>query len=156
MRVTPLDILQKEFSNNKKGFDPDEVKAFLEESRETLEDVLKENQDQRMSLAAQEKEITRLRENEDEIKKTLLVARKLTDDMSTQARREADLILGEARLEAQRVLTQAHDEHRDLLQEVVHLKGQRFQLIAGIRGVLEAQSRLMDEIEAQAHDGEDS
>ena len=151
MRVTPIDILQKEFTPSKKGFDPDEVKAFLEETRETLETVLTENQSSKISLAVQEKEIAKLRANEDEIKETLLVARKLTEDMSSQARREADLILGEARLEAQRVLTQAHDEHRDLLQEVVHLKGQRLQLIAGIRGILGAQSRLMDDIE-----GEDS
>jgi cell division initiation protein len=149
MRVTPIDILQKEFSSNKKGFDSDEVRAFLEETRETLEELLKENQGQKISLAVQEKEVAKLRSKEDEIKETLLVARKLTEDMSSQARREADLILGEARLEAQRVLTQAHDEHRDLLQEVVHLQGQRFQLIAGIRGVLDAQTRLMDEIEKE-------
>jgi cell division initiation protein len=149
MRVTPIDILQKEFNSNKKGFDPDEVRAFLEETRETLEELLKENQGQKISLAVHEKEVAKLRSNEDEIKETLLVARKLTEDMSSQARREADLILGEARLEAQRVLTQAHDEHRDLLQEVVHLQGQRFQLIAGIRGVLDAQTRLMDEIESE-------
>ncbi len=151
MRVTPIDILQKEFTPSKKGFDPDEVKAFLEETRETLETVLTENQSNKINLAVQEKEIAKLRANEDEIKETLLVARKLTENMSSQARREADLILGEARLEAQRVLTQAHDEHRDLLQEVVHLKGQRLLLIAGIRGILGAQSRLMDDIE-----GEDS
>ena len=150
MRITPLDILQKDFSSNKKGLDPDEVRAFLEEIRETLENVLKENHEQKISLAAQEKEISTLKKNEDEIKETLLVARKLTEDMSTQARREADLILGEARLEAQRVLTQAHDEHRDLLQEVVHLKGQRLQLIASIRAVLDAQTRLMDELESQS------
>ena len=150
MRITPLDIIQKEFSSNKKGLDPDEVRAFLEEIRETLEDVLKENHEQKISLAACEKEISTLKKNEDEIKETLLVARKLTEDMNSQARREADLILGEARLEAQRVLTQAHDEHRDLLQEVVHLKGQRLQLVAGIRAVLDAQSRLMDELESNS------
>ena len=147
MRITPLDILQKEFSSNKKGLDPDEVKAFLEEIRETLEEVLKENHDQKSHIHIKDQEIAKLKESEDEIKETLLVARKLTDDMSTQARREADLILGEARLEAQRVLTQAHDEHRDLLQEVVHLKGQRLQLIAGIRAILDAQAKLMDDLE---------
>ena len=156
MRITPLDILQKEFTANKKGFDPDEVKAFLEEIRETLEEVLKDHHDQKGQLLAQEKEISKLRENEDEIKETLLVARKLTEDMNSQARREADLILGEARLEAQRVLTQAHDEHRDLLQEVVHLKSQRLQLIAGIRAVLNAQGQLMDELEASEQETENS
>jgi len=156
MRITPLDILQKEFTANKKGFDPDEVKAFLEEIRETLEAVLKDHHDQKGQLLAQEKEISKLRENEDEIKETLLVARKLTEDMNSQARREADLILGEARLEAQRVLTQAHDEHRDLLQEVVHLKSQRLQLIAAIRAVLNAQGQLMDELEAAEQETKDS
>ena len=156
MRITPLDILQKEFTANKKGFDPDEVKAFLEEIRETLEEVLKDHHDQKGQLLAQEKEISKLRENEDEIKETLLVARKLTEDMNSQARREADLILGEARLEAQRVLTQAHDEHRDLLQEVVHLKSQRLQLIAAIRAVLNAQGQLMDELEASEQETEHS
>ena len=156
MRITPLDILQKEFTANKKGFDPDEVKAFLEEIRETLEAVLKDHHDQKGQLLAQEKEISKLRENEDEIKETLLVARKLTEDMNSQARREADLILGEARLEAQRVLTQAHDEHRDLLQEVVHLKSQRLQLIAAIRAVLNAQGQLMDELEAAQQERVDS
>jgi len=156
MRITPLDILQKEFTANKKGFDPDEVKAFLEEIRETLEAVLKDHHDQKGQLLAQEKEISKLRENEDEIKETLLVARKLTEDMNSQARREADLILGEARLEAQRVLTQAHDEHRDLLQEVVHLKSQRLQLIAAIRAVLNAQGQLMDELEAAQQETKDS
>ena len=156
MRITPLDILQKEFTANKKGFDPDEDKAFLEEIRETLEEVLKDHHDQKGQLLAQEKEISKLRENEDEIKETLLVARKLTEDMNSQARREADLILGEARLEAQRVLTQAHDEHRDLLQEVVHLKSQRLQLIAGIRAVLNAQGQLMDELEASEQETENS
>lgn len=152
MRITPLDILQKEFSSNKKGFDPDEVKAFLEEIRETLEDVLKSNHDQKAEIQVRNREIAALKESENEIKETLLVAKKLTDDMSSQARREADLILGEARLEAQRVLSQAHDEHRDLLQEVVHLKGQRLQLIAGIRAILDAQSKLMDELEESVED----
>ena len=152
MRITPLDILQKEFSSNKKGFDPDEVKAFLEEIRDTLEDVLKNNHDQKAEIQVRNREIAALKESENEIKETLLVAKKLTDDMSSQARREADLILGEARLEAQRVLSQAHDEHRDLLQEVVHLKGQRLQLIAGIRAILDAQSKLMDELEESVED----
>ena len=152
MRITPLDILQKEFNSNKKGFDPDEVKAFLEEIRETLEEILKTNHEYKAQVQAQNREIVALKEGENEIKETLLVAKKLTDDMGSQARREADLILGEARLEAQRVLYQAHDEHRDLLQEVVHLKGQRLQLIAGIRAIVDAQSKLMDDLEESMDD----
>ena len=114
MRITPLDILQKEFSSNKKGFDPDEVKAFLEEIRETLEEVLKTNHEHKAQIQAQSREISALKEGENEIKETLLVAKKLTDDMGSQARREADLILGEARLEAQRACAQPRAQLRHL------------------------------------------
>ena len=51
MRVTPLDIIQKQFTANRRGYEPDEVRAFLEEIRETMEDLLKENQRLREQIA---------------------------------------------------------------------------------------------------------
>lgn len=147
MRVTPLDIIQKKFANNKKGFDPDEVSAFLEEVRETLEDVIRENHEQKGALTERDREIARLRSEEDAVKETLMVARKFGEDLNSSARREADLVLGEARLDAQRVLSQAHDEHRDLLQEVIHLKSIRLQHISELRAVLGTHGRLIDEAE---------
>ena len=120
MRIVPLDIIQKEFTSNKRGYDPDEVTVFLDEVRETLETVLRENQKMKMEMSVKEEEIGRLKENESEITQTLVVARKFAEDLNGQARRESDLLLGEARLEAQRIMSQAHDEHRELLQEVIH------------------------------------
>ena len=41
MRVTPLDIIKKEFTPSRKGLDGIEVRDFLENVRETLDDLLK-------------------------------------------------------------------------------------------------------------------
>ena len=60
MRVTPLDIIQKQFTANRRGYEPDEVRSFLEETRETLEDLLKENQRLREQIARFEAEIAEL------------------------------------------------------------------------------------------------
>jgi cell division initiation protein len=149
MRVTPLDIIQKKFSMNKKGYDPEEVGAFLEEVREGLEELIRENHEQKGSLSEKEKEIARLRSDEDAVKETLMVARKFSEDMNGSARREADLLLGEARLDAQRVLSQAHDEHRELLQEVIHLKSIRLQHLAEMRAILETHNRLIQDVESR-------
>ena len=46
-----LDIIQKQFTANRRGHEPDEVRAFLEEIRETMEDLLKENQRLREQIA---------------------------------------------------------------------------------------------------------
>jgi len=147
MRVTPLDIIQKKFSMNKKGFEPDEVTEFMEQVRETLEELIRENHERKGILAERDREIERLRSEEDAVKETLMVARKFSEDMNGSARREADLLLGEARLDAQRVLSQAHDEHRELLQEVIHLKSVRLQHLSEMRAVLETQNRLIEEAE---------
>ena len=73
MRVTPLDIIQKQFPANRRGYDPDEVRGFLEEIRETMEDLLKENQRLREQIARRDAEIAELRESEHEVKETLLI-----------------------------------------------------------------------------------
>lgn len=43
MRITPLDIQQKQFPMKLRGFDVEEVYAFLEVIREEMEDLLREN-----------------------------------------------------------------------------------------------------------------
>ena len=44
MRVTPLDIIQKQFAPSRRGVDADEVSEFLDEVRESMEELLKDNQ----------------------------------------------------------------------------------------------------------------
>lgn len=147
MRITPLDIIQKEFGSVRRGLDPDEVGQFLEEVRETLEEVLRENRTHQESVKARDREIESLRARESEIHQTLMLARRMTEELKDTSRREADLLLGEARLEAQRVLSTAHDEHRELLQEVIQLQSVRKRLAAELRAVMETHLRLVRELE---------
>ncbi len=150
MRITPLDIIQKQFTPSKKGVDAEEVSEFLDQVRETLEELLRENQDHKVALAERDREIGRLREAEAEIKETLLMARRISGDLQGTARREADLVMGEARLEAQQIINQTHDEHRHLLKEVMRLKSLRHQLTSQVRAVVDAHSRLLDDHEQMA------
>ena len=148
MRVTPLDIIQKQFSPARRGgWEPDEVRQFLEEVRESLEDVLKDNQRLKDEVAGRNAEIEELRSGEGDLKSTLLMARRLTDDIHRNARREADVIVGEARLEAERILLAATDERREMQADIVRLRSARARLIADLRAVLEAYQQTVAELE---------
>lgn len=148
MRVTPLDIIQKQFSPARRGgWEPDEVRQFLEEVRESLEDVLKDNQRLKDEVAGRDAEIEELRSGEGDLKSTLLMARRLTDDIHRNARREADVIVGEARLEAERILLAASDERREMQADIVRLRSARARLIADLRAVLEAYQQTVAELE---------
>lgn len=146
MRVTPLDIINKQFTAGRRGYDPEEVKTFLEEIRESMEELLKENQRLRELVARREREIEELRGNESDIKDTLLLAKRLAEDLGRNSRREADVIVGEARLEAERILMAAADERRDVQEEVIALRTSRARLIAEVRAVIEAHARLLDDM----------
>lgn len=143
MRVTPLDIVKKEFTPSRRGVDSDEVRDFLDDVRETLDDILKENQRLRDLIGRRDEEILELRGEELSVKDTLVLARRLTEDLERKARRESDLIIGEARLESQQILMAAADERRILQQELAQLKATKTRMLVDIEAVLEAHRRLL-------------
>ncbi len=150
MRVTPLDIIQKDFKQVRRGFDLDEVRRFLEEVRESLEESLKEKQQLKDLLVTREREIATLRESELGIKDTLLLARQLAADVRRAAHREADVIVGEARIEAEQILATAHDEHRRTLEQILRLRALRQHHFSHLRALIDSQGRMLNEIEAEA------
>jgi cell division initiation protein len=150
MRITPLDIIQKKFSTaSRGGYDNREVDSFLEELRASMEEDLKENQRLRDMLGRRDAENAELRSNEGEIKETLLLARRLTDEMDRNARREADVIVGEARIEAERILMTAADERRDIQTEIVQLRSQRLRLLADLKAVVDVYGRMIRDLESE-------
>ena len=145
MRITPIDIIKKEFRTVRNGCDRSEVQGFLESVRGTLEELLDENQRLRELIALRDNEIAELRGEETSIKDTLLLARRLTEDLERRARREADLIIGEARLEAQKILMSTADERRNLQREIVELQAQKARMCAEIEAVISAHSKMLQE-----------
>ena len=110
-----------------------------------VEEILNENQRLRSLVARRDEEIAELRGEESSIKDTLLLARRLTEDLERRARRESDLIIGEARLEAQKILMSTADERRELQKEIVELQSQKVRMIAEIGAILSAHSKMLKE-----------
>lgn len=146
MALSPLDILQKQFSPaRRQGYEPDEVHRFLDAVRESWEGSLKDAARLRDELRQAQEETDRLRAQQDEIKETLILARRISTDLEGSARREADIIVGEARLDAERILSAAHEEERELHEAVIRLKASKVHLVSELRSLIGAQSRLLDE-----------
>ncbi len=151
MRITPLDIIQKQFGDARRGgYEPDEVREFLDQVRESMEALLRENQRLRDEVARRDHEIADLRGSEGDIKETLMLARRVSEDMGRKARHEADVIVGEARIEAEGLLMTLADERRGLQADLVQLKSRRARLVADLRGVLDGYARSLDDLGAGA------
>lgn len=117
MRITPLEIRQKGFEKHFRGYDKDEVNGFLLTLSQEWERILDENKELRIKLEATEREVTKLREVESSLYKTLKTAEDTGANVIEQARQAADLHLKESQLKADAVMNEAKTKAKDTIDE---------------------------------------
>ena len=144
MRISPLDIRQQQFTVRMfRGFDTQEVDAFLDDVAEDYEAVLRENALLKEQIAVFEERARGLGEREKALQDTLIATQRLGDEMKAAARREAELYAREAELRGEKLLEEARSEEAKLRGEVQGLRRTRRQLIEELRATLESYYRLM-------------
>ncbi len=117
MKITPLEIRQKSFEKVFRGFDKDEVTAYLTSLSHEWEKILDENKELRIKLEAAEKEISKLREVESSLYKTLKTAEDTGANMIQQANKAAELQIKETRMRAENMLRDARAKSKDIVEK---------------------------------------
>lgn len=117
MKITPLEIRQKAFEKNFRGYNQDEVNAFLQTLSQEWERVGDENKELRIKLEACEREVLKLREVESSLFKTLKTAEDTGAHVIEQARQSADLNMRESQLKADAMLNEAKVKARNTIEE---------------------------------------
>ena len=125
MNLTPLDIQRQMFSRALKGYNTDEIRAYLQLVAEEIERLIRDVD--RLS-----RENGMLREDLDEhnareriLKDTLLSAQKVSEDVKANAQKEAELIVKDAELLSERLTSQAMSRVADLERTIQDLKIER-------------------------------
>ncbi len=145
MRVTPMDIRQQQFTVRFRGFDRQEVDAFLADVAADYEQLVKENALLREQLAALEERSRGIEGREKLLQDTLLTTQRLAEEMKDGAKREANLLVREAELQGDKLLEEARAEEAKIKAEILALKRTRRQLAEGLRVTLDMYQRLVNE-----------
>jgi cell division initiation protein len=144
MRISALDIRQQQFSVRMRGFDRQEVEAFLDDVAEDYESVVKENAILKEQLATLEERSRNITEHERTLQETLVTTHRLTEEMKQAAKREADMIVRDAEMRGEKMLDAQRTEEARLKQDLSALKRTRAQLVEELRGVLIRYDRLLE------------
>ena len=144
MRITPLDIQQKQFPMKFRGFDVEEVFAFLEVIREEMEDLLRENASLKEKAQRTENQIKEYRDMENTLRETLLTAHQMVDDYKTNARKEAELIVKEAELRADTLIREAQEKVIKIHEDIVDLKGIRTHFKEELKRMIESHLKMIE------------
>ena len=123
--LTPLEIQKQIFARKLKGFDPDEVRAYLQMVAEEIEILIRDvDRLSRENLMLRE-DLDDHNQRERILKDTLLSAQKVSEDVKMNARKEAELIVKDAELLSERLVSQAMSRVADLERTIQDLKVER-------------------------------
>jgi cell division initiation protein len=144
MRLTPIEIRQHRFNARLRGFDRDEVDAFLETVVADFEELVRENAQLRREAERLTREVDALRSREKMIQETLTTAQGVVDQLKRTAIKESETILVDAELKAEKVLAEARQRRADLSHEIAELRSTRARLDSDLRKTLDGYVRLID------------
>jgi cell division initiation protein len=137
MKITPQDIHQQEFKGSMRGYDKDEVDAFLQMIAEQLEETVKENAGLQDKVKELEERLAEYQKNRRNLEEALLAAQKITEQMKENAEKEAQVKIREAQVKADKILAEAVQQSQQYNQEISKLRMQRDQMIAQFKSILE-------------------
>jgi len=147
MPITPLEIRKQEFKKKFRGYDPHEIKTFLEMVAQEYENLLREN----IGLSERNKDldakIEDYRRMERILQETLTTTQKTADELKENARRESGILIENAKLEAGKLLKQANAELAKIKEETSMIEHQRLLLTSEFKGLLESYTRLLERLE---------
>jgi len=137
MRITPLDIQQKQFPMKFRGFDVEEVYAFLEVIREEMEELLRENANLKENVQRADVQVREFKEMETTLRETLMTAQQMVEDYKMNARKEAELLVKEAELRADNMLKDTHEKVIKIHEDITDMKGIRRHFKEELRRLIE-------------------
>ena len=140
--LTPLEIQKQIFARKFKGFDPDEVRAYLQLVAEEIEILIKDVDRLSRENAMLREELDEHNARERILKDTLLSAQKVSEDVKANAHKEAELIVKDAELLSDRLTSQAMSRVGDLERAIQDLKIER----RGARNKLQSMLDTMQQL----------
>lgn len=156
MKVSPLDLRQQRFRKSFRGFDKVEVMSFLAAVAEDYEHALRETDKLRQDLARIEGVLNEHREQERNLKNTLMTAQRLAEEIKANAETEASRIIRDAETRSDLILERTQARLEDIQRDIDGLKLKRKDVAVSLDGIIQAVRNTLDYVRDQdSHERDD-
>ncbi|WP_270566149.1 DivIVA domain-containing protein [Clostridium beijerinckii] len=147
MKLTPMDINNKEFKKGLRGYNSDEVDEFLDEVVDNYEELYKENANLKEKLANLNEKVEHYSKIETTIQNTLLLAQNAAEQAKNSAKKEAEFMIKNANETAQKIMDKAHNDVIQINDEYERVKQEFIKFRAKYRNFMNAQLETFDDLE---------
>ncbi|HDH57731.1 MAG TPA: DivIVA domain-containing protein [Bacteroidetes bacterium] len=147
MKLTPLEIRKQEFNKSMRGYNVEEVRAFLETVADQVDLLQKQANEFSEKVVHLETRLVDFQMMEKTLQETLMKAEESSRRARDDSRREAEITVREAEVEANRIVSEAHSEVERLKSETLMLRARRDAFIKKLKYLLQSQTELIEILE---------
>jgi len=144
MKYTPFGIKNQEFNKSVRGYDKDEVKAFLEKLADEFERLQNENDKLKTDLEKMDEQLKEYRKIEKNLQTALLSATETTTKAVDSTKKQTALMIKEAELKAAQIIEKAKESANSIRHTVSQLREEKKLLIARLKAMIESQSNVLE------------
>jgi cell division initiation protein len=138
-----MDVRKQSFRKTMRGFDPEDVRVFLDMVAEVYDNLLQQNGVLNEKVRHLNEQLNHYFGMEKTLQNSLLRAERMSEDARERSRLEAETILEDARLRAERILGDSRERLRMLAREIQDLQRQKDLFVQRLQSFLQAQSDLL-------------
>lgn len=144
MKFTPFGIKNQEFSQSFRGYDKEEVRAYLERLSNEIEKSTQENEkikEERKELKDRLFEYKKIEKN---LQRSLIAAQEASGKAIEDAKRQSAVIIKEAELKRDMIIKKAEEHAEFIRKSVAELSEEKELLLARLRAMVTTQIELLE------------
>jgi cell division initiation protein len=144
MKLTPQEILNQVFSTKIRGYNPEEVKSFLQQIVETMESEIQEKEELKIKMERLRDSLVKLEKKEELLRDTLIAAQKFSSEIKINSHKEAELIIKDAEMKSEEVVKHAFTRQMAIKEEIKSLQFKRKEIENDIIHLLNSLKELIE------------
>jgi cell division initiation protein len=144
MNLSPLLIKKQEFEKSMRGYNVDEVQAFLDKISSELEELINQNEQLENEVERLNREIEEFREIEKKLQDDILKIKEKSAQELESAKKQSALIIKEAEIKASQIVQNAEDIANEMRNAVMVLREEKDLIIARLKAIVSTQTNLLE------------
>jgi len=152
MQITPRDIKEMQFNMKIRGYDPEEVKNFLDMVSSEFEKVIIQNNDLKNKVKRLENELEEYRDKDDKFDKILMTAQNFSENEKERVEKDIEIKYKEADLEIKQMMQEAKKRKAELESDIEKLKSKKKTMIKEYERFLEKQTDIIQELKKEIYE----
>lgn len=144
MKISPASIKLQEFAKKMRGYDPEEVQAFLEKLADDIDELLKENEELNQQVETLSSSLSEFKKIEKNLQDTLLKAQESSTKALESTKKQSSLIMKEAELKSSQIIEKARESANEIRSAVINLREERDLIVAKLKAIVNSQAHLLE------------